>query len=290
MSTFRLKIDKVMHRIMQSFTSITLVLLYKSMPILKEQNLFGMLTSETWRPFKQQFGFFPYIIGTISITLIGISISLPLSLFASIYLSEYASNKIKNIAYPLIELLAGVPPVIYGVWGVLTIVPFISEKLAPKFVEYSSGYSVLAGGIVLSIMTFPLIVSILREVFSAIPSDLRDASLSLGATKWQTTKFAVVRKAIPGIIAAMVLAISRALGETIAVLMVCGNIAQIPSSIFDGCYPLSALIANNYGEMLSVPLYESVLMLAALILFVIIVFFNTVSRITLKRLEKKYRL
>jgi phosphate transport system permease protein len=287
-----------MNRVMQSFTALTLLLLfligaglfYKSLPILREQSIFDMLTSDTWKPFKQEFGFLSYILGTISITAIGIAISLPLCLFASIYLSEYASNRIKNIAYPLIELLAGVPPVIYGVWGVLTIVPFISENLAPRFVDFSSGYSVLAGGIVLSIMTFPLIISILREVFAAIPNELRDASLSLGATKWQTTKLAVVRKAIPGIIAAVVLAVSRALGETIAVLMVCGNIAQIPNSIFDGCYPLPALIANNYGEMLSVPMYESVLMLAAFILFIIIVFFNAISRITLKRLEKKYKL
>jgi phosphate transport system permease protein len=287
-----------MNRVMQSFTALTLLLLfligaglfYKALPILREQSIFDMLTSDTWKPFKQEFGFLSYILGTISITAIGIAISLPLCLFASIYLSEYASNRIKNIAYPLIELLAGVPPVIYGVWGVLTIVPFISENLAPRFVDFSSGYSVLAGGIVLSIMTFPLIISILREVFAAIPNELRDASLSLGATKWQTTKLAVVRKAIPGIIAAVVLAVSRALGETIAVLMVCGNIAQIPNSIFDGCYPLPALIANNYGEMLSVPMYESVLMLAAFILFIIIVFFNAISRITLKRLEKKYKL
>lgn len=283
---------------MQSFTSIAVLLMFiigtglfiKAMPILREHNIFDMLTSETWKPFKEQFGFLPYIMGTLWVTIIGITIAFPLCLLAGIYLSEYAPYRFKSIVVPLIDLLAGVPPVIYGVWAVITIVPFIADVLAPHFVEYSSGYSVLAGGIVLSIMTFPLIISILREVFAAIPNDLRDASLSLGATKWQTTKLVVVRKAIPGIIAAVVLAVSRALGETIAVLMVCGNVSTIPHSIFDSCYPLSALIANNYGEMMSVPLYESALMLAALVLFVIIVLFNATSRFMLARLERRFKL
>ncbi|MBK8847095.1 MAG: phosphate ABC transporter permease subunit PstC [Bacteroidetes bacterium] len=298
MYKLRILKDKIMSIIMQSLTGFALLLmfiiggglLYKAWPILSQNGLFNMLTSETWRPFKGQFGFLSYIMGTIWIAVIGISIAFPLCLLTGVYLSEYASNRIRSVVVPLIDLLAGVPPVVYGVWGVLTIVPFIGDTLAPHFVEYSSGYSVLAGGIVLSIMTFPLIISILREVFAAIPNELRDASLSLGATKWQTTKLVVIRKALPGIIAAVVLAISRALGETIAVLMVCGNIAAIPHSIFDSCYPLPALIANNYGEMLSVPMYESALMLAAFILFIIIVVFNAVSRLTLARLERRFKL
>lgn len=283
---------------MQSLTTISLVLLfviglgllYKSLPILQQNSLWQMLSSNNWRPFKMEFGFLAYIVGTLYVTAIGICIAFPLSLLSAIYLSEYANIKLRKTVVPLIELLAGVPPVIYGVWGVLTIVPFLGEKVSPHFVEYASGYCVLAGGIVLSIMTFPLIISILLEVFAAIPNDLRDASLSLGATSWQTTKLVVVRKAIPGIIASVVLAISRALGETIAVLMVCGNIAEIPKSLFDSCYPLSALIANNYGEMMSVPLYESALMLASFILFIIIVLFNATSRYTLAKLERKFKL
>ena len=129
----------------------------------------------------------------------------------------------------------------------------ISEKIAPHFVEFSAGYSVLAGGLVLAIMILPLLVSILLEVFRSMPQEIKDASLSRGATKWQTVKKVMLRRSFPGIIAAIVLAISRAFGETIAVLMVCGNIAVIPKSVFDSCYPLPALIANNYGEMLSMP-------------------------------------
>jgi phosphate transport system permease protein len=189
-----------------------------------------------------------------------------------------------------VDLLAGIPPVIYGVWGTLTIVPLIANKIAPHFVEFSTGYSVLASGLVLAIMIIPIIISILTEVFNAIPKDLREASWSLGATKWETTKKVILRKSLPGIIAGTVLAISRAFGETIAVLMVCGNFTDLPKSIFDACYPLPALIANNYGEMMSLPSYESALMFSALLLFVIIVLFNAGSRLLLNRINRQYPL
>jgi phosphate transport system permease protein len=190
----------------------------------------------------------------------------------------------------MVDILSGIPPVVYGVWGMLVIVPFISGNIAPHYVNYSTGYCVLAGGIVLAVMITPLLLSILFEIFSAFPRELREASLSIGATKWQTVKFVILRKSIPGLIAAIVLAISRAFGETIAVMMVCGNVNKVPHSVFDPCYPLPALIANNYGEMFSTPLYESVLMLAALILFLIILAFNTTSRIILIHIERRFAL
>ena len=148
--------------------------------------------------------------------------------------------------------------------------PWIADKLGPHFVEYTSGYTVLASGIVLGVMILPILVSLFIEIFTIVPQDYRDAAASLGATKWQISTKVILRKSMPGIIAAVVLAISKAFGETIAVLMVCGNYAEIPHSLFDPCYPLPALIANNYGEMLSLPLYESALMFAAFILFWII--------------------
>ena len=265
---------------------IAIGLYYKSAPILQQSSLWHLLSSTEWKPFKNEFGFFAYIVGSLVVTVIAIVIALPLSLLAAIYISEYAPLRLRQIIVPLIDLLSGIPPVIYGVWGVLTIVPYIQDHLAPHFVDFSSGYCALAGGIVLAIMVFPLIISILLEVFDTIPKELKDASLSLGANQWETTKKVVLKKAIPGIIAATVLGISRALGETIAVLMVCGNFPAIPHSLFDSVYPLPALIANNYGDMLSVPMYESALMLSALILFVIIFVFNAVSRIILYRIEK----
>ena len=265
-------------------------LFYKSLPIMEEKSLWTLLTTSNWRPFKGDFGFASYILSTLFVTGIAIVIALPLSLLTSIYIIEYASPKILRAFSSVVDLLSGIPPVIYGVWGTLTIVPFISEKLAPHFVEFSTGYSVLAGGIVLAIMIIPLIISILMEVFGAVPKEMREASMSLGATKWQTVKKVVIRKSIPGIVAATVLAISRAFGETIAVLMVCGNFTDLPKSIFDACYPIPALIANNYGEMMSVPQYESALMFAAFLLFFIIVVFNIISRLALIQIDKRYQL
>lgn len=260
----------------------------RSLPLLEKVTLWELLTSSEWKPFKGSFGFFPYIMGTLWVTAIAILIALPLCLLSGIYIYEYAHHRVRKIIVPFVDLLSGIPPVVFGVWGVLFIVPLIGDHIAPHFVEFSTGYSVLAGGIVLAIMIFPLIISILLEVFSTIPKELKDASLSLGATQWQTVKYVLLKKSFPGIIAATVLAISRAFGETIAVLMVCGNMPAVPHSIFDAGYPLPALIANNYGEMLSIPLYDSALLFAALILFVIIFLFNAVSRFVLARLENKY--
>jgi phosphate transport system permease protein len=269
---------------------ITASLFIKALPIMQEKNIWVLLTSGSWRPFKGDFGYLPFIISTLHVSLLAIAIALPLSLLTSIYLNTYASRNTRSFFQPFIDVLSGIPSVIYGVWGTLTIVPLIANKIAPNFVEFSSGYSVLAGGMVLAVMILPLLISILLEVFRSIPQEMTDASLQLGATKWQTVKKVVLRKSFPGILAAVVLSVSRAFGETIAVLMVCGNIAEIPHSLFDACYPLPALIANNYGEMLSMPSYESALMLAAFLLFIIIVLFNALSRVILVQIEKRYSL
>ena len=186
-------------------------LFFKAMPIMKEKNLWLLLTSTNWKPFKGDFGFFPYIISTIYVSLIAIIIALPISILTSIFLNSYASRSVRRFFEPVIDLLSGIPPVIYGVWGTLTIVPLISDKIAPKFVDFSTGYTVLAGGIVLAIMIIPLLISIMIEVFRSIPREMTDASLSMGATKWQTVKKVILRKSFPGIIAATVLALSEQL-------------------------------------------------------------------------------
>lgn len=262
-------------------------LLYRSFPILQKYSLTQLVTSDVWKPLKGLFGFYPFIMGTFWVTGIAITIALPLSLLTALYIAEYAPSRIKKTLTPFVNLLSGIPPVIFGVWGVLFIIPLIQNFIAPHFTAFSTGYSVLAGGIVLAVMIFPLIVSIITEVLNTIPQELKDASLSLGATQWETIKKVTLRKALPGIIAATVLAISRAFGETIAVLMVCGNNAAAPHSVFDPGYPLPALIANNYGEMLSIPMYDSALMFAALLLFIIILLFNIISRVILTRLERQ---
>jgi phosphate transport system permease protein len=187
------------------------------------------------------------------------------------------------------------PSVIFGLWGVLAIVPLIRDVAGPVAARMAwpglaftnpSGYSVLAAGIVLAIMVYPLIVAVVDEVMRSAPQAMREALLSLGATRWETASTILRRRGLAGVLAAVVLGFSRAFGETLAVLMVVGNVAQTPRSLFDAAYPIPALIANNYGEMMSIPLYESALMGAALLLLVVIVFFNIMARMVINRVNR----
>ncbi len=262
-------------------------LYFKSAPIFEEHSLWELISASDWKPAKNQFGFFPFIMGTIWVTVLALIMALPLSLFTAVFLTEYAHSMVKKFVFPALDILAALPSVIYGVWGTLLIVPWVSKHIAPWFVEeYTAGYTVFTAGVVLCVMILPIMVSLFVEIFSTVPQELRDSSTALGATKWQTSKKVVLRSSISGIFAAVVLSVSRAMGETIAVLMVCGCLAKAPHSVFDACYPIPALIANNYGEMLSLPLYEAALMFAALILFVVVLVFNLVSRIILYRIKK----
>lgn len=251
-------------------------LLLKSWPILSTHSLIKLLFSSAWLPSKGEFGFFPFIMGTLWVTFLAVIIALPLSILSALYLSEYAPVQIRYTAKSVMDILAGIPPVVYGVWGLLA--------LAIGGIHI--GFNVLSGGIVLAVMVIPLITSISEEAFRTVPKDVKEASLALGATKWETTKNVVIRKSLPGLAAAAVLGFSRAIGETMAVLMVVGNIARVPHSPLDPGYPLPALIANNYGEMMSVPLYDSALLFAALILFVVVVIFNIFARLALARIKR----
>jgi phosphate transport system permease protein len=295
MLNLRLFKDQLASKVMVSLTIfacllvvlITVGLYLRSRPILALKPFTELLFGTTWRPLKGEFGFFPFLMGTFWVTGVAMVIAVPLCLLTAIYLSEYAHRRIREWTRPLIDLLAGIPSVVYGVWGTLMIVPLIKDRIAPLFGTFSTGYSVLAGGIVLAIMVFPVIIHVTVEVFRTVPDGMRDASLALGATKWQTVKHVIIRKALPGIIAAVVLGLSRAFGETMAVLMVVGNVPRAPSSILDPAYPLPALIANNYGEMLSIPLYDSALLLSSLILLIVVILFNIISRLILIRVERR---
>lgn len=274
--------------------AIGLALYMRARPLFASKSVGAVLFGNTWLPSAGQFGLKPFIVGTFWVTGMSVVLAVPLCLLAAIYLSEYARPRTRAIIKPLIDLLAGIPSVVYGVWGVLVVVPFLSNVLGPYATahwkripflttEYTTGFNILAGGIVLAIMIIPVIVSISEEVLRAVPAETRDASFALGATRLETVKRVVVRKAIPGLVAAVVLGVSRALGETMAVLMVVGNVPGIPKSIFDAAYPLPALIANNYGEMMSIPMYDSALLASALILLIIVLFFNILARIILVR-------
>lgn len=268
------------------FAIFTLLIIH-SEQILSLYSLTDLIFSSSWKPLAGDFGFYPFIMGTVCVTSLAMLFSIPISIFSAVYLSEYAHPKLRRIVQPFIDLLAGIPSVVFGLFGVLLIVPFIRDYLAPLAGVTSSGYSVLAGAFVLSIMVFPILISITYEVLRTVPVEMREASLTLGANQWETIKKVVLRKAYPGIIAAIILGFSRAFGETMAVLMVVGNVAKVPSSVFDPAYPIPALIANNYGEMMSVPIYDSALMFAALILFVMVVFFNIISKYVLIKIKRR---
>jgi phosphate transport system permease protein len=269
----------------------------RAWPILAAEPLSELLLSTDWHPLRGEFGFYPFIMGTLWVTAVAMILAVPPSLLTAIFLAEYAPNRFRAVAKPLIDLLAGIPSVVYGVWGMLTVVPFIQNHVSPALQqtfgavplfrsENPTGYGVLAGGVVLAVMVFPSIIAVAEEVVRAVPQGLREASLALGATRWQTVRNVVMRRAWPGVMAAVVLGVSRALGETMAVLMVVGNVVQLPRSIFDAAYPLTALIANNYGEMMSIPLYDAALLAAALILLLIVLIFNVASRLVLARLSR----
>ncbi len=250
----------------------------KAHPLLELKSLGELLGSTIWLPHEKEFGFLPFILGSLYVTLIAFCLSAPVCLLSAIFLTQFSSKRFMRFMHPVIDILAGLPSVIYGVWGIIVIVPFISDYLAPLFGVKSSGYSILAGGIVLAVMCIPYILNMLIEVFNTVPKGLKEASLSLGATFWETIKHVVIKKGIPGIISAFGLGIAKAFGETMAVMMVVGNMLQTRFLPFDAGYPLPALIANNYGEMLSIPMYDSALMFAALLLFVIILLINLVFR------------
>lgn len=271
---------------------IALALLMRAQPLLDITPLGTLLTSSTWSPLRGAFGLLPFIVGTLWVTGLAMMLAVPPCLLCAIYLAEYAPRRLRDAIKPLIDLLAGIPSVVYGLWGTLMVVPIIRDVITPWASEYlgsipllavynPTGYGILAGGIVLAVMVFPVIISVTEEVIHAVPDGLREAALALGATRWQAIKGVVLRRALPGIVAAVVLGFSRAFGETMAVMMVVGNVPQAPRSIFDAAYPLPALIANNYGEMMSIPLYDAALLTAALVLLLVVLVFTLVARVVL---------
>lgn len=299
----RRKKNRIAERVMGSLTLLAIllvpliaaILLRRAWPILTTKPFGELIFSTAWHPMKETFGFYPFIMGTLWVTGLAMILSVPPSLLTAIFLAEYAPARTRSLVKSFIDILAGIPSVIFGIWGVMVIVPFVRDYLAPTLDSWlgfiplfsnsnPTGYGLLAGGLVLAVMVFPIIISLADEVISAVPQGLREASLTLGATRWQTIKGVVMRYAWSGVIAAVMLGFSRAFGETMAVMMVVGNVPQIPRSILDPAYPLTALIANNYGEMMSIPLYDSALMVGALILLFIILAFNLTSRLALIRL------
>jgi phosphate transport system permease protein len=214
-------------------------LFIKSRPILAQKSILHLLLSSSWHPLKGDFGFYPFIIGTLEVTTLGMILSVPVCLLSAIYLSEYVRSRWRDLAHLVIGIMAAIPSVVYGLWGVIVVVPFV-RALGDLLDIPTTGYSLLAGGIILAIMVSPIIISVSMEVLRTVSIQARETALALGATRWQAIKHVILRSAFHGVFSAVVLGFARAFGETIAVLMIVGNVPRVPKSIFDPAYPLPA--------------------------------------------------
>jgi phosphate transport system permease protein len=260
---------------------------FHSQPTVKTFG-WSFLTSSAWDPNSGHFGALPFIYGTCVTSLLALLIAVPLGVAAAIFLSEMAPPGISNIFTFLIELLAAVPSVIYGLLGIFILVPLIRHYLIPLLINTLGflplfkgdffGFSFLSAGIVLSVMIVPFIVSVSREVLLAVPVEQREAALALGATKWETTWQIVLPNAKTGIVGSVFLALARALGETMAVTMVIGNTPTISASLLSPGYSIAAVIANEFAEA-SGDLYVSSLIFLGLVLFGLTIVINAVARI-----------
>ncbi|MFZ3384842.1 MAG: phosphate ABC transporter permease subunit PstC [Candidatus Methanoperedens sp.] len=259
------------------------------------RNTFGLgfLTSSTWDPVKEVFGALPFIFGTLVSSFLALLIAVPFSLGIAIYLSELAPEKLRTPLSFIIELLAAIPSVIIGLWGIFILAPFIRDYLAPPLSTYLGflplfqgpmyGLSMLTGGVILAIMIIPITSSVSREVIMTVPTHQREAALALGATGWETTRIAVLPYARSGIFGAVILGFGRAIGETMAVTMVIGNSPRISESLFSPSYTMASVIANEFVEATS-KLYVSSLIEIGFWLLVISVIINIAARILVWKL------
>jgi phosphate transport system permease protein len=257
---------------------------------------FGFLFSKSWDPIAEKFGALPFIYGTVLTSLLALLISVPLAVGAAIFLSELAPPKLSNICTFLVELLAAVPSVIYGLLAFFTLVPlmrlhiepFLKTTLGslPLFRGPAYGYSYLTAALILSVMTFPFIISISRESLLSVPREQREAALALGATKWESTWQVVVPHARLGIIGSIFLALARALGETMAVTMVIGNDPSMHASLLAPGYTIAAILANEFTEATG-ELFQGVLVELGLVLFLITIILNASAQLLILATTKK---
>ena len=225
----------------------------EAIPAFQSYGFFHFLTGSTWAPNEGQFGVFPMIIGSIFVTLLSLVIAVPLSLLCAIFMEEIA---------PVIQTLSGIPSVVYGFFGLTVLVPVVRQHFG------GTGFSVFTAALILSVMILPTIISVSQDAIKAVPGEYREAALGLGSTHWQTIRHIIFPSALPGIITAVILGIGRAIGETLAVIMVAGNVAQIPGSIFAPVRTLTTNIALEMGYATN--LHYNALFGTAVVLFIII--------------------
>lgn len=247
----------------------------------------SFLTGRSWDPIQDVFGALPFIYGTLVSSLLALLLAVPVSLGIAIYLVEQAPRQLSRPLTFLIELLAAIPSVVYGLWGIFVLAPFLREYVGPPLQKWLgwlpffqgtvTGIGLLTGGVILAIMVTPIITAVVRDVLAAVPVSQREAALALGATKWETTRI-VLANGAPGIAGAIILGLGRAIGETMAVTMVIGNRPEISASLFEPSYTIASVIANEFTEATG-DLYLSALVELGLVLFLVTFVVNGAARL-----------
>jgi phosphate transport system permease protein len=257
----------------------------------------NFLATSTWDPVRDEYGALPLIYGTLLSSFLALLIALPLSLGVAIFLSELAPRWLERPFSFLVELLAAIPSIVYGLWGIFVLVPWLRQTLQPWLSSHfgylpffkgpSYGFGMLAAALILAVMVLPIIASISRDVLQAIPNLQREAALGLGATKWESTKI-ILSTAKSGILGATLLGLGRAVGETMAVTMVIGNRSEISASLFSPAYSMASVIANEFAEASS-SMYTSALIEIAFVLFVMTIVLNALARLTVWSVTRRFK-
>ena len=252
----------------------------------------AFFVTSTWDPVAEEFGVLPFVYGTLVSSALALVIAVPLGLGVAIFLAELVPGWLRSPISFFVELLAAIPSVVIGLWGIFVLVPWVRTALGPLlsaslgslplFRGPPLGIGMLTAGLILAVMVVPFIVAVSTEVMRTVPRSQREAALALGATRWETTRTAVLPYARSGIIGAVFLALARALGETMAVTMVIGNVPQIKTSLFAPAYTIPAVIANEFSEATS-DLYVAALIYAGLVLFIVTVIVNALARLLVRR-------
>jgi phosphate transport system permease protein len=256
---------------------------YESVPIFVDPNGGpGIIISPTWDPNRDMFGIAIFIVGSLLCAGIAIGVAVPLGIGGAIFLSEFCPMRLRQSIKMIIEMMAAIPSIVYGLWAYLVLVPVIKNNIAPITQSTTNGLSLLAGGLILAIMLLPTIVTISTDALQTVPRDLREASLALGATQSETSRKIVLSAALPGVGAAIVLSLGRAVGETMAVLMVTGNSLQIPYSLFDPTYVMTSIITNQLGYAFVFPLWRSALFAVGFILLIMSISFTLTAKLFIR--------
>ena len=271
-------------------------LLDHARPALAHQGVFSFVFSNDWNPAKQIYGGWPLVAGTLITSAIALVLGVPVAVAAALYTTELAPPRVRGPASALVEMLAAVPSVVYGLWGIFVVIPAlkpVQQWLADTFSFLPfvggavAGPSYFIAGLILAIMIVPIVSAISREVITTVPRELKEAALALGATRWEMIRIAILPYARPGIVGASMLGLGRAIGETIAVTLVIGNASTLGNQFFDQGYTLAAVIANEFGEAAADPLHSGALIAAGLVLFVLTLIVNFAARGFVARFERR---